>query len=95
MRALGYGSCKITLLFLGKAIIIGLFGALIGYSIGTVLALKFGPNIFEITAKTMIKPEPYLLLYCIVFAPVFAAVSSFIPTMIAVAYDPAVTLREE
>jgi putative ABC transport system permease protein len=95
MRALGYGSGKITLLFLGKAVIIGLAGALIGFLVGTGLALKFGPDIFKITAKTMIKPELSLLIYCLFFAPVFAAISSFIPAMIAVTYDPAVTLREE
>ncbi len=95
MRALGYGSGKITMLFLGKALTIGLVGALVGFLIGTGLALKFGPKIFELTAKAMIKPELPLLLYCLVFAPVFAAVSSFIPAMIAVTYDPAVTLREE
>lgn len=95
MRALGYGSVRITLLFLGKAIIIGLLGAIIGYILGTVLALNFGPDIFKITAKTMIRPDMFLLLYSLVFAPVFAAVSSFIPAMIAVTYDPAVTLREE
>lgn len=95
MRALGYGSGRITLLFLGKAIIIGLLGAIIGYFVGTVLALIFGPDIFELIPKTMIKPDLSLLLYCLVFAPVFAAISSFIPAMIAVTYDPAVTLREE
>lgn len=95
MRALGYGSGRITMLFLGKALTIGLVGALVGFLAGTGLALKFGPKIFEMTAKTMIKPELFLLLYCIAFAPVFAAVSSFIPAMIAVTYDPAVTLREE
>jgi ABC-type lipoprotein release transport system permease subunit len=95
MRALGYGSGRITLLFLGKAIIIGLLGAIIGYILGTVLALNFGPDIFKMTAKTMIRPDMSLLLYSLVFAPVFAAVSSFIPAMIAVTYDPAVTLREE
>jgi ABC-type lipoprotein release transport system permease subunit len=95
MRALGYGSGRITALFLGKALTIGLVGALAGFLVGTGLALKFGPPIFELTAKTMIKPESSLLLYCLVFAPVFAAISSFIPTMIAVTYDPAVTLREE
>jgi len=95
MRALGYGSGRITMLFLGKALTIGLLGAVIGFIVGTVLALNFGPDIFKITAKTMIKPELALLIYCLVFAPVFAAVSSFIPAMIAVTYDPAVTLREE
>jgi putative ABC transport system permease protein len=95
MRALGYGSGRITTLFLGKAFTIGFVGAVVGFLLGTGLALKFGSPIFELTAKTMIKPELSLLLYCLVFAPVFAAVSSFIPAMIAVTYDPAVTLREE
>jgi ABC-type lipoprotein release transport system permease subunit len=95
MRALGYGSGRITTLFLGKAFTIGLVGALAGFLVGTGLALKFGSPIFELTAEKMIKPELSLLLYCLVFAPVFAAISSFIPTMIAVTYDPAVTLREE
>ena len=95
MRALGYGSGRITTLFLGKALTIGLVGAIIGFLAGTGLAMKFGPKIFELTAKTMIKPELSLLLYCLIFAPIFAAVSSFIPAMIAVTYDPAITLREE
>jgi ABC-type lipoprotein release transport system permease subunit len=95
MRALGYGSGRITMLFLGKALTSGLVGALFGFLVGTGLAMIFGPKIFELTAKTMIKPELSLLFYCLVFAPVFAAVSSFIPAMIAVTYDPAVTLREE
>jgi len=94
MRALGYGSGRITLLFLGKAVIIGLLGAAAGFFIGTALALNFGPGIFKVTAKA-IKPEYAWLIWSLIVAPVFSAVSSFIPTMIAVAYDPAVTLREE
>lgn len=95
MRALGYGSGPITLLFLGKAALIGLLGALAGFLLGTALALNFGPDVFKLTAEKMIKPEIFLLIVSLIFAPVFAAVSSFIPAMIAVAYDPAVTLREE
>jgi len=95
MRALGYGSGKVTAMFLGKAAIIGLVGATLGFAIGTALALNFGPDIFKITAKTVIKPELPLLIKSLIFAPIFAAVSSFIPAMIAVTYDPAVTLREE
>ena len=33
MRALGYGSSRITAMFLGKAIIIGLIGAIVGFLI--------------------------------------------------------------
>ena len=95
MRALGYGSARISLLFLGKAALTGLFGALFGFVVGTALALYFGPDIFELTAHITIKPEPSLLFVSLIFAPVFAAASSFIPAMIAVSYDPAVTLRAE
>jgi len=95
MRALGYDSTEITLLFLGKAALIGLLGAVVGFLLGTALALNFGPDVFKLTAEKMIKPEIFLLIVSLIFAPVFAAVSSFIPAMIAVVYDPAVTLREE
>jgi ABC-type lipoprotein release transport system permease subunit len=95
MRALGYGSSRVAVLFLGKAVVIGLFGAILGFLVGTGLALRFGPDVFTITAQTIIKPELVLFVRSVVFAPVFAAISSFIPAMIAVTYDPAVTLREE
>ena len=94
MRAIGYGSGKIVVLFLGKAIVIGVIGAAIGFGVGTGLALVLGVDIFKVTAK-MIKPAYDMLIWSIIAAPAFAAVSSFIPTMIAVTQDPAVTLREE
>jgi len=94
MRALGYGSERIAALFLGKAVLSGVLGAVLGFGVGTVLALRFGPGVFELT-KNMIKPEPSLLWLSLVLAPLFAAASSFVPAMIAVAYDPAVTLRQE
>ena len=95
LRALGYGSGKITALFLGKAVVVGMVGAIVGFLLGTVLALEFGPGVFKITAEKMIRFEPALLAVSLIFAPVFAAVSSFIPTMVAVTYDPAVTLMEQ
>jgi ABC-type lipoprotein release transport system permease subunit len=95
MRALGYGGGKITSLFLGRATVIGLLGAAIGFFIGTVLAMKFGPKVFSITAKAVIRPEPVLFIVSLVFATLFAVVSSFIPVAVAATYDPAVTLREE
>jgi len=94
MRALGYGSGEIILLFLGRAVIIGLVGAIVGFFVGTALALVFGPGIFKETAKA-IRPQYVLLVWSLIAAPLFAAVSSFIPSMTAAGYDPAVTLRKE
>ncbi len=94
LRALGYSAGKIAVLFLGKAVLLGLLGALLGWVIGTALSLFYGPDIFKVTAKA-IKPDVALLLWSLVAAPLFAAFSSFIPAALAVAADPAVTLREE
>lgn len=93
IRALGHNSSKIAVLFLGKSLLIGLVGAFIGYFAGTALALKYGPEIFKVTAKA-IKPEYSLMTWAVIVAPIFAAIASFIPVTIAVAQDPADTLRE-
>jgi len=93
LRALGYGADKIAYLFLGRAMLLGILGAIFGFIIGTAFSLIYGPDIFIVTAKS-IKPIYSLLLWSIVAAPLFAAVSSFIPTMIAISTDPALILRE-
>lgn len=95
LRALGYGAGKIGGLFLGKAMLTGLLGALVGFSAGAALALAFGPEIFKLTAATMVRPEGTVLCWSLVVAPLFSVVASFIPVMCAVSYDPATTLREE
>ncbi len=93
LRALGYSSGKIAGLFLGKAVLLGLVGAVCGYLLGTALALHFGPAIFKVTAAS-IQPELSLLLWAGGATPAFAALVSFIPAMLAVTTDPAETLRE-
>jgi len=95
MRAIGYGSGKVVSLLLGKAVVMGVCGAVAGFAVGIALAVRFGPEIFtEITGKA-IKTDYTLLYWSLVAAPVFAAIASFIPTMIAIAQDPADTLRKE
>ena len=95
LRALGYDTIQVMLLFLGKALLVGLFGAAAGFLLGTELGLRFGPRVFEITAKTMLRPELSLFVRACILAPLFAMTASLVPTMIAVTYDPATTLREE
>ena len=94
MRALGYGSGRISFLFLGRSILIGIAGALLGFAAGTLLVVSLGPEIFQATAKA-IKPDYTWLLRCLILAPVFAAVSSLIPAVAAITCDPAVALRPE
>ena len=95
LRALGYDTGSILRLFLGKAVLVGLSGAAVGFLVGTDLGLRFGPRVFEITAKTMLRPEPSLLAFSCLLAPLFAVIASFVPAVIAATYDPATTLREQ
>ncbi len=93
LRALGYGAGKVAYLFLGRAVLLGIIGAILGFTLGTVFSLIYGPDIFRITAA-LIKPIYSLLLWSVIAAPLFAAISSFIPAMIAISTDPAIILRE-
>jgi putative ABC transport system permease protein len=94
LRALGHGSGRIAALFLGKALGVGLAGAAVGFAAGTLLAEVFGPDVFVVTARS-IEPDFSLLGWALGMAPLFAALSSLIPAMLAVTQDPAETLREE
>ncbi len=94
LRTLGYGSRKITGLFLGKSVVVGIIGVIPGCFIGTLLALMLGPDIFKLTANA-IQPNYFFLAVVMFIAPVFSVISSFIPTMIAVSQDPSITLRND
>ncbi len=94
LRALGYGSGRIAGLFLVKAILLGCVGAVIGFGLGNALALSVGTEIFKVTAKA-IQTDWNLLGMAVLATPLFSAIASFIPAMLAVAQDPAVSLRED
>ena len=93
-RALGWSSGRIALLYLGRAALLGILGAAGGYFIGNAVGLHYGPRLYPVTAGGF-APEPQLLLWAMIVTPAFAALSAFLPAMIAVARDPAETLRAD
>ncbi len=95
LRAVGYGAGRVLLLFLGRAVVVGLLGAMLGFLFGTALAQYFGPGVFKITAPTILSPQLAWLLWSLLLAPVFSAIASFIPTVLAATMDPAAILTEE
>lgn len=94
LRALGFGSSYIAALFLGRAALIGLLGAVVGFAVGTTLALHVGPEMFKLTFSK-VRPAYDLLIPLVFVTPLVATLASFLPAMIAVTQDPAVTLTEE
>jgi len=94
LRALGYNSSKVAGLFFARVLVMGVIGAVAGFALGTFLALEYGPEVFKVTAKS-VRPVYDLLYWSVGLAPLFAAVSAFIPVMYAVSREPAEMLKEE
>lgn len=92
LHAIGHSNGKILGIFFVKALIIGFISAIIGYILGSFLALKFGSAIFKITANS-IKPIYSLLIWSIIVTPAFATLTSFIPAIIASIKDPAQIIK--
>jgi len=94
LRALGKGSAQVALLFLGKALLLGVLGAVGGFVLGTALLFGWGNELMNISPK-LIAWNYTNLKWALLIAPLFAALASFIPAMLAVTQDPADTLRED
>lgn len=94
LRALGLQTRQILLIFLGKAVVIGLGGAAFGYLVGrTIGALwRDAPGATPLHVAFV---DPLLLVAVLVAAPLLAALASWLPAMSATQQDPAVVLREE
>lgn len=93
LRALGKGTLDIAGLFLGKALLLGLLGGLVGCGLGFMLARLAG-NALEVAPQHFVPSLP-LLAATLVGAPLIAAMASYLPTLKAVTQDPAVVLMEE
>jgi len=93
-RALGRSSWAIAALFLGRAALLGVFGALAGAVIGTGMAMAWGPKLFPVTAGAL-APDPQLILWTLLGTPLVAAAAALTPALLAVAQDPAETLRTD
>ena len=94
LRALGKGSRSVAALFLGKALLLGVAGAVCGFTLGTALLFEWGQELLKISPK-LISWDLNNLKWALLLAPVFATLASFIPAMLAVTHDPAETLRHD
>jgi predicted lysophospholipase L1 biosynthesis ABC-type transport system permease subunit len=90
LRAIGVPSKKILHLFLCKALVLGLAGALLGFGLGLSFALlRTGP--------VHIRPflDIRLLILALLIAPLLSFIASWIPALLASRQDPALIMREE
>jgi putative ABC transport system permease protein len=90
LMALGATPSLVARLFLGKALLIGLAGGVLGYVIGTALAVCLGPS----WAGVAVRPVLSLAGISILLAATVALVSSYLPARRAALIDPCLCFRE-
>lgn len=93
LRAVGVGAGKILTLFVGKALLLGLVGSVLGYVLGLGLAQVLSGEATRLTFTQAVRPTVFTAL--LILTPILAAIASWLPATIAAAQDPAVVLREE
>lgn len=90
LRAIGLRSGEILTVFLSKALLIGLLGAVIGYAGGFVI----GGGLSELPGgESAFDWQP--LLFAFLAAPCLSCLASWIPAMMAAQHDPALVLQGE
>lgn len=95
-RALGWRTPRILGLIVGKALLIGLLGALLGGALGTLAAIAASRSMLaaaEIPATALLLPT--VLLIAVGIAPLLTGVASWLPAVAAARQDPADALRED
>jgi putative ABC transport system permease protein len=96
LRAIGVGSRRILSVFLARALLTGLLGAVAGYALAlvvSVVAAGAADTLRVDHAAALF--SPLLLAGVVLAAPVLAAVASWAPASLAARQDPAVILSKE
>lgn len=91
MKSVGAENKKIISLFLSEATIIGIFGGILGYFIGILLAQFIGYNVFSMP----IAPHIEIIPISIGISIGVALLASIIPVRRAIRVEPAIVLRGE
>lgn len=110
LRALGVNSTGVLTIFLGKALLIGVVGALLGVLLGTGLGISFAGSVGGATELIAATPRsapdtasatrqallaPTTVVLLLAAAPLLAVLASWVPALIAAQQDPADVLAEE
>jgi len=88
--AIGMSPRQVLSIFYGKAVILGIVGGVVGYGLGTVLAIWLGPHLAHIP----VLPMPALLGWALIISVAITILATAIPAKNAAGLDPATTLME-
>jgi putative ABC transport system permease protein len=91
LMAMGAKPAWLIKIFLLKSVFIGLAGGVIGYILGTLLAVFLGPQL----AGIAVLPLPALGLYGLGISILISVIASILPVVKAIKIDPSVIMQEE
>jgi hypothetical protein len=95
LRAIGYRSRQILAIILGKAALLGLIGAILGYLLGALIGAQWNAGDREIAAaSTGLELDLGLMAMATGMALLLAVFGSWIPALWAARQDPANVLQE-
>ncbi len=98
LRAIGLQARQIMIVFLSKAVVIGLVGGLLGAAAGLAALLLVGSEeAVSVSAAEVIRSGSVstILLMAVGLAPFLAGLASWIPGIMAAQQDPAIVLQGE
>jgi hypothetical protein len=96
LRAIGVGSRRIFSVFLVRALLTGLLGAVAGYALALAASVVAAGSAATLhVGRPAWLFSPMLLASVVLAAPVLAAVASWAPASLAARQDPAVILSKE
>lgn len=97
LRAIGLRSRQIVMLFLGKALLMGLLGAVVGCAGGLMIGLLWGGLPASSETSHPVFASGVLLTVAVtpILAPLLSGIASWIPAVLAAQQDPAVVLQGE
>jgi predicted lysophospholipase L1 biosynthesis ABC-type transport system permease subunit len=93
LRALGLKSSQVYSIFLSKALVIGILGALAGLPLGHLVAASTAKSLAGSQGE-LLSASSGLFLLVLVATPLVTLLASWVPTLFAVQQDPSETLRE-
>jgi putative ABC transport system permease protein len=92
LRAIGLRARQVLAIFIGKAVALGLLGAVLGSLGGLAVGIYAQEAVNPELARRL--AQPLLLTAVFVAAPALAAVAAWVPALLAAQQDPAEVLRE-
>lgn len=91
LRAIGLQRRQILVAILGKAMLVGLLGAIVGFVVGYAVGLRLSDLPVSMAESRRVF-SPGLLGLAFIAAPLLTGLASWIPALLAAGQDPAVVL---